>query len=327
MTNATWSQRPALALKGIVQTPGQLFRSLLILCVFMVLILVYQKSQCKHVKSKPTYICIEDPELLKLSGLEKVEFLTFNGATPEDCSKKISSRGMVLNVKEQSRFEQCVKNYESDCKAAHTRFWSGDNQYVRHHHHKYLTNRSLMIDVGGNVGEDAEYFIQRYNPKSYVILEPLKLLYRNLVKKFENRRNIVTYNFGLAKKNDVFMVSIEGNDGDATSPFMATTDGTCSLKVVNTTVFLTTLGVGCYDVDLLTINCEGCEYDVLESLLATSLINSFKHIQFATHTKLASLVDPVNRYCRIQELLQRTHRISYSYKFNWETWTRLDVAV
>ncbi|OWF40880.1 uncharacterized protein LOC110463239 [Mizuhopecten yessoensis] len=279
-------------------------------------------------KLKPIYVCIEDPELLKETGLEKVEFLPFNGATPKDCPRNVLLKETRLNVDEQSRFKECVKNYEPDCKAAHAKFWSGDNQYIRHRHHTYLTSQSLIIDVGGNVGEDAEYLIKHHNPKHYVMLEPLKLLFRNLVKKFENRRNVVMYNFGLAKKNDVFMVSIEGNDGDATSPFLAkTTDGTCSLKVVNTTVFLTTLGVGCYDVDLLTINCEGCEYDVLESILATSLINSFKHIQFATHTKLASLVDPVNRYCRIQELLKRTHRISYSYKFNWETWTRLNVSV
>ncbi|XP_033760064.1 uncharacterized protein LOC117342161 [Pecten maximus] len=326
MAPTTLSQRPALFIKGIVQNPSHLFRSVIILCLFLMLLLMYQKSMCP--KQKQNYICIEDPELLKLSGLEKVEFLPFNGATPQDCLTKVSLRESLLSSDEQSRSEQCVKNYEKDFKSAHELFWYGDNQYIRHKHHKYLTNQSLILDIGGNVGEDAEYLIQHYNPKNYVVLEPLKLLYRNLVSKFKHRRNVITYNVGLSKKNEVFMLNIEGHDGDATSPFLGkTTDGTCSLKVVNTTAFLTKLGVGCYDVDLVTINCEGCEYDVLESLLATSLINHFKHIQFATHTKLQYLVDPVKRYCKIQELLQRTHRLSYSYRFNWETWTRRDITV
>ncbi|XP_060063894.1 uncharacterized protein LOC132544329 [Ylistrum balloti] len=325
MASTTLNQRPALMIKGILQNPSHLFRCVIILCLFLMVIIIYQKSKCP--KQNPIYICIEDPEQLRLSGLEKVEFLPFAGATQQDCLGKVSVHPILLNKNEQSRADHCVQNYEHDFKAAHELFWYGDNQYVRHHHHKYLTNQSLVIDVGGNVGEDAEYFIQHYNPKNYVILEPLKLLYRNLVKKFTLRHNIVTYNVGLGKKNEVFMLSIEGHDGDATSPFLAkTAEGTCSLKVVNTTVFLTKLGVGCYDVDLLTLNCEGCEYDVLESLLATSLINNFKHIQFATHVKLQYLVNPVKRYCDIQELLQRTHRLSYSYKFNWETWTRKDVT-
>ncbi|XP_069103617.1 uncharacterized protein [Argopecten irradians] len=325
-STSSFSQRPTLFIKSIIQNPSHLFRTVIILCLFLLLILILHRSSCP--KQSPTYICIEDPELLKLSGLEKVEFLPFNSATPQDCMKKVLLRETLLTSEEQSRADHCVQNYEKDFKAAHELFWYGDNQYVRHHHHKYLTNQSLVLDVGGNVGEDAAYLIKHYNPKNYVVLEPLKLLYRNLVVKFKNRPNVLTYNIGLSKKNEVFMLSIEGHDGDATSPFLAkTTDGTCSLKVVNTTVFLTKLGVGCFDVDLMTINCEGCEYDVLESIISNSLVNNFKHIQFATHTKLAYLVDPVNRYCRIQELLQRTHRLSYSYKFNWETWTRRDITI
>lgn len=323
MVATSWKQRAAFS----VQSPNHMFKLLGILCLFVFGAFIFREHQCECRYQKERIICIEDYESDKVTGLESVQFLPFGGAVSQDCLSKVSLRGTPLNDEEQERAKVCVTNYESDYLSAHTLFWSDDNQYIRHTHHKYLTNESLVIDVGGNVGEDAEYFLRNYRPKSYVILEPLKLLYRGLVSRFKNRPHVVMYNIGLSKKNEKFMLSIEGNAGDATSPFRAkASEGTCSLKVVNTTAFIGKLGVGCYDVDLVTINCEGCEYAVLESILGTSLVNNFKHIQFATHTKLANLVDPVTRYCEIQELLLRTHRLSYSYKFNWETWTRRDVT-
>lgn len=179
-----------------------------------------------------------------------------------------------------------------------------------------------MIEVGGNIGYDAERFIKRYNPSVYVILEPLKLLYKGLTELFENNNNVFLYNVGVGKKNEKFMLKIEGNLGDATSPFFGTGKGTCSLKVANATEFFIRLGVGCVEFDLITINCEGCEYDLLEVMVETNIIKYFKNVQFATHSKLATLKEPVKRYCEMQEILARTHKITYQYKFQWENWVR-----
>jgi len=122
------------------------------------------------------------------------------------------------------------------------------------------------------------------------------------------------------------MVRAVGNEADATSVFVDDTGtGSCSLKIVNATLFFQKLGIGCFEFDLITINCEGCEFDLLEILVSTNLIHFFKHIQFATHSKLTQLPNPIERYCRLQELLSKTHRLSYQYKFNWETWKQKDV--
>jgi hypothetical protein len=75
----------------------------------------------------------------------------------------------------------------------------------------------------------------------------------------------------------------------------------------------------------MTINCEGCEYDLLETLLSTDLIYQFRHIQFGTHPTLKNLRDPVRRYCQIQEWLRRSHKLTYQYKFQWETWKLKDL--
>lgn len=231
----------------------------------------------------------------------------------------------TLDETEENEMNECIKNSKRDYQQGHGKFWTGNTQYVRHKHHTYLTNQSFVLDVGGNVGEDAAAILNAYKPKNYVILEPLESHYQRLVKKFKDNKEVFVYKIGLAKENAEFMVKVTGNDGDATSVFQKGLKGNVPLKVMNATNFFIKLGLGFYDIDLITVNCEGCEFDVLEAITSSSLVKHFKHIQFATHITLPGLKDPVPRYCKIQRLLSRTHTLTYQFKFTWETWKRKDV--
>lgn len=291
-----------------------------------------------NIKRKVEYVCIEDPDIQNKTGIEDVKPLPifFQENYQWDNSKssvngrqyyKPSQRNdMDFTQSEKNRISSCMKNYPDDFEKGKDEFWSGTQQQIRRTHHKYLVpGESIMVEVGGNVGEDAQVFLDMYKPKYYVMLEPLKLLYRRLQQRFKNYSNVYTYNVGLGAKYDRFMIKMEGNDGDATSPFFGSGQGTCSLKIVNATDFFTKLAVGNYQIDLMTINCEGCEYDLLETLLSTDLIYQFRHIQFGTHPTLKNLRDPVRRYCKIQEWLRRSHKLTYQYKFQWETWKLKDL--
>lgn len=33
------------------------------------------------------------------------------------------------------------------------------------------------------------------------------------------------------------------------------------------------MGVFCYEVDLIIVNCEGCEFEIMEELINSGLIN------------------------------------------------------
>lgn len=241
----------------------------------------------------------------------------------EDCS--IFPGTQKLTAREIYFKEKCIQNFKLDHAHGSDQFWSGDTQYIRHTHHKYLTSQSLVLDVGGNKGEDADAMIQAFHPGIYVILEPINSLFTKLTDKFKSQDNVILYNFGLAAKDDTFFVNVVGHGGDATSVFTGNKGGKCNLKVYNTTQFMQRLGVPCYDVDLITINCEGCEFEILETLIASGLISHFQHVQFATHPLLTRLEKPVERYCEIQQKLARTHMIEYQYKFCWETWKRKDI--
>ena len=279
--------------------------------------------------TKQHIVCVDSEENNSTTGLENVKFL-INIREPAGRSTclrhPIHEQKSELASHELKSSNKCVKMYTVDFKKGHGKFWTGDNQYIRSKHHTYLNSDSIVLDIGGNIGDDAESLIRAYGTKSYVILEPMKYLYRKLQQRFKSNDKVTIYNIGLARKNGLFFVDIEGTQGDATSIFTSSGDaGSCSLRTVNASAFYTKIGLGCFEFDLITINCEGCEFEVVEHMLTTGIASHFKHIQFATHTELAHLKDPVGRYCRIQELLKRTHRISYQYKFTWETWIRNDL--
>ncbi|KAL3885239.1 hypothetical protein ACJMK2_025327 [Sinanodonta woodiana] len=235
----------------------------------------------------------------------------------------IHPRSTDLTPEEQNRAVTCLRNAVKDRNVNGSRFW-GKEEHIRTTHHTYLRKKdAVMIEIGGNRGDDAAEFVKLYNPR-YIILEPLEEYFKLLKEKFKNNSRVTVVNVGLGIKNEVVMVNIEGVDGDATSKFTGS-NGKTPLYITNATNFLMNLGVGLFDVDLLTTNCEGCEYEVLETILSTNLINYIKNFQFATHSTLKGLEDPLGRYCKIQELLRRTHKPTYQYRLIWESWRRNDL--
>jgi FkbM family methyltransferase len=285
-----------------------------------------------QIKAKPRK-CGETDDDFKLSGIESVTS-SFDRVSAKFRSKNASCKSKAfpkpspqLTQEETQRKLECIKNWNRDYRKGSGAFWTGNTQYVRHTHHTYLSADSTVFDIGGNKGEDAEAMIKRFHPGNYVILEPIKTLYTNLVNMFKSNKNVTLYNFGLAKKYEKFFVNVLGHGGDATSVFAGNDNGgSCLLRVVNTKHFLVKVGVPCYEVDLITVNCEGCEFEIMEELISSGMIGQFRHIQFATHPTLKHLKQPIDRYCEIQEKLKRTHKVTYQYKWCWESWKRKDLA-
>lgn len=81
-------------------------------------------------------------------------------------------------------------------------------------YYKYLNLESVVLDIGGNKGEDVEVIINVYNFGVYVILELIKIMFNVLVIMFRKNLNVMLYDFGLGKKNDKFFVNVVGYGGD-----------------------------------------------------------------------------------------------------------------
>ncbi|XP_052058790.1 uncharacterized protein LOC127699094 [Mytilus californianus] len=246
-----------------------------------------------------------------------------------DCEKIQIKRAEVLSLtdREKKRVTICVSNYLLDYNKGNA-IWSGNKAEIRWNNHTFLDYRSSVLDIGGNTGIDASHIISLFKPKRYIILEPLKLYYDRLVKTFSSEHIVEVFQFGVGNKNVKLNMSIIGPNGEGSSVFnKQTTNKKTTIQLFNITQIFVRLGFSCEkQLDLLTLNCEGCEFEVIEELLKTNILNYIKNIQFATHSTLKYLKDPKYRYCRIQELLTRTHKLSYQYKFIWESWKRQDLV-
>jgi FkbM family methyltransferase len=85
--------------------------------------------------------------------------------------------------------------------------------------------------------------------------------------------------------------------------------------------------LGLARIDLLHVNCEGCEFELFDGL--GDALRRVGHIQIGTH-----LVPPpqfsgdpgeqvqysINRYCKMHERLSRTHRLVKGVPWVWERW-------
>jgi hypothetical protein len=73
------------------------------------------------------------------------------------------------------------------------------------------------------------------------------------------------------------------------------------------------------EVTLLSLNCEGCEVALLETLLESGFIERMPEVQMSWHP-LPAIPDVVHRRCLIRTLMTRTHTLYYSFHFSWESW-------
>ena len=70
-------------------------------------------------------------------------------------------------------------------------------------------------------------------------------------------------------------------------------------------------------IDLMKINIEGGEYELLDHLVEVGLISDIKNIQVQFHHFVPNAEE---RMKSIHGELERTHMLTYQYKFLWENW-------
>ncbi|WAQ98412.1 hypothetical protein MAR_022785, partial [Mya arenaria] len=230
----------------------------------------------KHADIRDNSAPIIDSSALKFSNVSEMFKAAVNEKYGPVRYSHFALRDTTFTKVEKERYDRCVKNGPSDRAKNGSKFW-GKAEHIRRTHHSYLGKEgAVLMEVGGNQGNDATEFARLYNPR-YIILEPLEEYANILRNKFANN-----------------------------SSKFAGQGGKTPLYITNATEFMMKIGVGVFDIDLLTMNCEGCEFEALETLLETNLVSHLKNIQWATHSTIGGIKEPIERYCRIQELLSRT---------------------
>lgn len=211
--------------------------------------------------------------------------------------------------------------------------------------HRYNLDRSIIysyfkmlkmkpevaiIEIGGYLGGLMAKLVETTGTKRYVVLEPVPSFYKRFTKKIEDlslKSTVTAYSFGLAKTHKELQIAVHAEATSLMKDDIRKGVKTETIKIFKVIDFFVQIGLGCHSLNLLTINCEGCEFDVIERLTSTSLIDNIDYVQFQPHVIVfTDQQEYICKYCRLRQLLARTHEIGYEFPHVWETWKRKGLA-
>jgi FkbM family methyltransferase len=176
-----------------------------------------------------------------------------------------------------------------------------------------LDSNSLVFDLGGYKGQWTSDIFSIYQCKIKVF-EPVKIFFNRIEIRFKKNKNIDVYNFGLGKENKDTYISIKK---DSSSIYKK--DGIKEKIVIKKAIdFFEENNIK--EINLMKINIEGSEYDLLDHLIATGLINRINNIQVQFHKFVPNSME---RMKEIQNRLIKTHMLTYQYLFVWENWKKV----
>ena len=223
---------------------------------------------------------------------------SFERSKRESCSTPCYATKLCPSVSRSSRFS-----------ANHTEFFKafgGDK--TRYSLQSYLTKSSIVMEVGGYTGVDIIEMQRRFGFFRTLLFEPI---FFEEARANLNDRNVKVYPYGLGKITRQVLFDIKG---DGTKEALTGKPG----EIRNFEGVVQQLGIS--NIDLLQINCEGCEWEVLEA--SFSSIQTFQHIQVQFHASADWVENRLERYAVIQDELTKTHELIYDQPWIWQLWRR-----
>jgi len=172
-----------------------------------------------------------------------------------------------------------------------------------------LNESSVVFDIGAYKGEFAKKIHKKYGSKIYCF-EPIKKFCRII----ESRnRDFRVYNFGLGgstRSQEIYMMD------NATSIFnYAEVHKYTTIQIMDIEEVIRSLDIN--HVDLMKINIEGAEYELLNRIIEKDIVSKISNIQIQFHLFVDNAISEREK---IQEKLQKTHKLTYNYDFIWENW-------
>lgn len=176
-----------------------------------------------------------------------------------------------------------------------------------------LSPESTVLDVGGYEGQWASDIFARYCCRIEVF-EPWPAFAAGIAKRFLQNPSITVHPYGLGaqdRTDDLYA------QADGTSLF-ARVEGSARERVLIRSIAAVWIELGLDTVDLMKVNIEGGEYELLEALIATHLIERVHNLQVQFHEFVP---DAHTLYRHLSDRLTSTHHLTYSVPFVWENWT------
>jgi FkbM family methyltransferase len=232
--------------------------------------------------------------------------------------------GSTIIEAESSKPSKCLqdlaKNMPLDNKGvmkahhwdARTGKWNEDKRWLAMN----LQAPCIIWYVGANThGRDGVRLQKDYNCDIHVF-EPVPSFANALVKNWENVPRSTVHAFGLGSETKhVNGVKVVGESTFAMSSSSDASGETVHIK----NILEAWEELGKPSIDLLHMNCDGCEWEMLETLLSSGMVHQVQILQVGTHW-FAEVKSIEQRYCAIEAKLETTHEKIYQQYFGWERW-------
>lgn len=180
-----------------------------------------------------------------------------------------------------------------------------------------LNDQSIVLDLGGYEGQWASDLFARYQCPIF-IFEPVAAFANRIRNRFAKNEKIQVHQYGLGGVSRSEEISIAG---DGSSVFGKSRNKE-TIEIVDISGWIENNLNTDQSIDLMKINVEGGEYELLDRLIETHLVDRIKNIQVQFHQVMP---DSAARMERIQSQLMKTHKPTYQYTFVWENWKQKNI--
>jgi len=213
-----------------------------------------------------------------------------------------------------------------------------------------MNNESTILYVGGYEDANSADILYEIYQSNIIIFEPVSSFYQSLLwnkkhaeKNKEKAKKFNIINKGLGKTNKKLIINKSNILADGTS-FVKQNLFSCNenttadssdciyIDIKDTSETLKSLKLDkLNDIKLLHMNCEGCEFEVLESLIEHDMLINIPSIVFDSH--YADYIEDeidyelIERYCKIHYELSKFYKPIYGIPFSKERWDRDDDGI
>lgn len=176
-----------------------------------------------------------------------------------------------------------------------------------------LTEKSVVLDVGGYLGDFAQSIVQKFG-SSVLLFEPVPRFSSHCQERFLNDSRVSVFPYGLGAEDAELEICLSSNE----SSFFRDV-GSDHVKAQVRDIRSVWRELNLDRIDLIKVNIEGGEYPLIPRFIESGLINDINHLQIQFH----DFVDDASaQRDEIRHLLSQTHTENWCHPFVWESWSR-----
>jgi len=195
------------------------------------------------------------------------------------------------------------------------------NVGVRHNLTKRGNAPSVIFEVGGNIGTDLNEYATRFPAAKIFSFEPIPELFDGLQTRFGANPNVHIQEVGASNADGQATFTVMGSNGEATSSENSTAVGrevTVQLRDVDALLSEVYNNTN-QNPDVVSVNCEGCEYDVLTRMMETGWLEKVGFVQLSWHL-VDRVPDRIAKRCAIETVLRQNYEPAYHVIYGWQGW-------